>query len=179
MMMQACRSTFAAAALAALLSASTGCTMFQEQLSPKLTAEVVPGEGTASGAEGSKSSFTVEARSAEGKPVAKEQPLAGPITVQEAIEKTRVDKQFRRFTLDLMRPLPDGRMHRMALEYDRSNKRVPPEFDYTILAGDRLIVTEDPSTVIDDILNKVTEPLGGANAVIGRTKSGGRYRMEG
>ena len=179
MMMHACRTTFAAASLAAVLCASTGCTMFQEQISPKLTAEVVPGEEAASGAGESKSTFTVEARPAEGKPIAKEQPLARPITVQEAIEKTRVNKQFRRFTLDLLRPLPDGRMHRMSLEYDRSNKRVPPEFDYTILAGDRLIVTEDPSTVIDDILSKVTEPLGGANAVIGRTKSGGRYRMEG
>ena len=68
--------------------------------------------------------------------------------------------KFRRMDLELYRPLPNGGWHKMRLEYDRGNKQVPPEFDYSLLPGDRVIVTEDPRTIVDDILERAMQPLG-------------------
>ena len=37
---------------------------------------------------------------------------------------------------------------------------VPPEFDYAVLPGDRIIVTEVTTTVMDDAMERVLKPLG-------------------
>jgi hypothetical protein len=83
--------------------------------------------------------------------------------VQDALEQSGAGKKFKRFDLELYRPLPGGRWHRMALEYDRSNRRVPAENDYALSAGDRLIVIEDTSDIFDDIAKTVLGPLGVAS----------------
>ncbi|MCU0878634.1 MAG: hypothetical protein MUF06_12685 [Pirellulaceae bacterium] len=156
-----------------------GCSMFREELSPHLTAEVNP-----TGVEDGKlaappANFMVEVQTAKGKSEAKEQPLAGHLTIQQALVETKANKRFDRFTLELVRPLPDGRRHRMTVDYDRTNKCVDPAFDYAILPGDRIIVVEDTTTMIDDMLDRAMKPFGGRQRLTGRSSTGARYRTEG
>jgi hypothetical protein len=166
----------AVAAVAAGLS--TGCSMFQPRMSPELNAQVTP-----NGVEDGKlapppGNFTVEVQPAGGKPVAKEQPLVGPLTVQEALEHTKANQRFSKFKLELHRPLPDGRIHCMVLEYDRQKKLVDPEYDYTIQPGDRLIVEQDTTTFVDEMLDAVSIPFGGPSRKR-KGPPGMRYRAEG
>jgi hypothetical protein len=48
----------------------------------------------------------------------------------------------------------------MNLEFDSENSRVPPEYDYAVLAGDRIIVSEDTTTFFDDAMQRALKPLG-------------------
>ena len=144
-----------------LLSGLVGCAGFGEKPEPKLNAEITPPlEGAAQTPAVQPDKYSVEIRSASGKAEALPQTLTGHICVQEALEQSGAAKKFKRFDLELYRPLPGGRWHRMALEFDRSNHRVPAENDYAISAGDRLLVIEDTSDVFDDIVQGVLAPLG-------------------
>lgn len=156
---------------------STGCSIFQPQVSPQLTAEVTAAADGSQPAE--PGSMIVEIRPDGSEPKRTEVELTEPLHVQDAMEKTGASKKFRRCFVDLLRPLPDGRLHRMSLEFDRDNKRVPPEFDYAVLPGDRLVITEDTSNLVDDAMNAAMKPFGGAQRLKGKTASGGRYRVGG
>ncbi len=144
-------------ALSAILSGLVGCSMFKEQATPKLSAEVTPGP-TPDGPPAAK--YTVEIRPEKGKPQAVEKTLTEPLHVQTAMEQTGALKKFNRSLISIYRPLPNGGVHKMDLEFDREGHRVPPEFDYAILPGDRIIVTEDPRNVMDDIFERALKPLG-------------------
>ena len=169
----------AAALLALAACGSTGCAMFQPKASPELTAQVTPNGVEDGKVEAPPGNFTVEVRPHKGKPIAKEQPLAGHLTVQEALEHTKANKKFKRFNLQLHRPLPDGRVHSMILEYDRNAKLVDPEFDYAIQPGDRVIVIEDTKTMLDDFMEQMAVPFGGSERFTGKDKRGVHYRTEG
>jgi hypothetical protein len=158
-MLRKISSTLVVVALASL-SGSLGCASLAPQESPKLTAEVVPGQAAGQPAFGA-STYTVELRTSGGQSQTKQQELTGPLRVQEALEGTKADKKFKRFFVALDRPLPDGRAHHMELTYDRGIKRLEPEYDYAILPGDRIVVTEDKSTVLDDLMERINGPLGG------------------
>ena len=156
----------------------TGCSMLQPQASPKLTAEVAPAAGQAAAATGG-NTYTVEVRKADGRASLKQQELTGPLHVQEALINTKANKQFRRFKLALSRPLPDGRIHNMEMQYDRAAKRVELEYDYALLPGDRLIVTEDPITMLDEAMDAFTGPFGGPSVITSRPKASGKYQIGG
>jgi hypothetical protein len=169
-----------AALLAIAVCCSTGCAMFQPKPTTELTAQVQPNGVEDGKVEAAPGHFTVEVRPAKGQPITKEQPLAGPLTVQEALEHTKANKKFKRFNLQLHRPLPDGRVHTMVLEYDRAAKHVDPEYDYSIQPADKIIVIEDTRTMFDDFLEQLAAPFGGASRLAGKSdKRGARYRFEG
>ncbi|MCI0357893.1 MAG: hypothetical protein L0211_05315 [Planctomycetaceae bacterium] len=157
---------------------STGCALFQPKPTTELTAQVKPNGVEDGKVEAPPGNFTVEVRPAKGKPIAKEQPLAGPLSVQEALEHTKANKKFKRFNLQLHRPLPDGRVHSMILQYDRAAKMVDPEYDYSIQSGDRVIVIEDTTTMLDDFMKQMSMPFGGPNRFTGKDKKT-KYRFEG
>jgi hypothetical protein len=161
---------------------TTGCAALTPQESPRLTAEVVPGAAgqAATQQAGFANSYTVEIRNSKGQSQSKHQELSGPLHVQEALEGTKANKKFRRFFVRLNRPLPDGRMHNMDLAYDRGAKRLEPEFDYAILPGDRIIVIEDNTTVIDDVMDMLNGPLGGGGFTgMGSKPQSGKYKYVG
>jgi hypothetical protein len=143
-------------ALLAVGCGLVGCSAFKEQISPEVKSQLTAGGPNVQPA----AKYVVEIRPEKGKPQAVEKDLTDPIHVQTALEKTGALGKFRRMELELYRPLPSGGWHKMRLEYDRSNKQVPPEFDYALLPGDRVIVTEDPRTIIDDIMARALQPLG-------------------
>jgi hypothetical protein len=96
----------------------------------------------------------------EGKTEQVQRTLSGQMHVQDAIEQTGAAKKFRRIDVELVRPLPSGGFHRIPCEYDRSAERITPEFDYALLPGDRILVKEDPATIVDDMLNTALGPFG-------------------
>jgi hypothetical protein len=144
-------------ALSAILSGLVGCSMFKEQATPKLSAEVTPGP-TPDGPPAAK--YVVEIRPETGKPKAVEKQLTEPIHVQTAMEQTGALKKFDRSMISIYRQLPNGGVHKMDLEFDREQKRIAPEYDYAILPGDRIIVTEDPRNMMDDVMERALKPLG-------------------
>ena len=130
---------------------------------------------------GAQSQFAVEYHFTKDKqkPQAIERPLTGALHVQEALEQTGALKKFRRCEIAIVRRLPNGMGHKIPVDYDRNVKRVTPEFDYALLPGDRLIVTEDTTTAFDDLFeNSWLGPLGGKSGK-GRTTTGGHFRLEG
>jgi hypothetical protein len=141
-----------------LLSGFVGCSIFDERIEPTLTAEITAGGdagSTATPPAEPANQYTVEVRFESGKAERLVRPMTGQLCVQEALEQSGASKKFRRFNLELYRPLPGGRWHRMVLEYDRANRRVPPECDYAMLPGDRIVVVEDISTMFDDVANTI------------------------
>jgi len=144
-------------AAAAILSGLTGCSMFREKPIPKLGAEVTPGAATPAS---SAAKFTIEIQPSKGKPQAVEKQLTDQVHVQTALEQSGALKKWKRVVVKIYRPLPKGGWHKMDLEFDRESHRVPPEFDYAILPGDRIIVIEDTSTVFDDVAERALKPLG-------------------
>jgi len=152
-----------------------GCSAFKEQLSPEVKSELTPAGGPAIQPA---AKYVVEIRPVKGKPQAVEKDLADPIHVQTALEKTGALGKFRRMDLELYRPLPSGGWHKMRLEFDRSNHQVPPEFDYALLPGDRVIVTEDPRTMVDDIMERALQPLG-IDAPSRKAKPSDKYEIRG
>ena len=144
-------------AMSAILSGLVGCSMFKERATPKLSSEVTPGP-PADGPPAAK--YIVEIRPESGKSKSVEKPLTDQVHVQTAIEQTGAVKKFDRALISVYRPLPSGGWHKMDLEFDHQNHRVPPEYDYAILPGDRIVVTEDPRNLLDDIMERTLKPMG-------------------
>jgi hypothetical protein len=143
--------------LAAIASGLAGCSLFKEQAAPKLTAEVTPGPAHENAPI---AKYVVEIRPAKGKPQLVEKPLTETVHVQMALQQTGAAKKFDRAGVDVFRPLPSGGWHKMTLEFDHENHAVPPEYDYAILPGDRIVVTEDTRTIFDDVMERALKPLG-------------------
>jgi hypothetical protein len=143
--------------IVAIASGLVGCSILQEKVAPKLSAEVTAGPAPAGKAQGK---FIVEMHPEKGKPQAVERDLTEQIHVQAALDQTGATKKWERVEIHMFRPLPNGGWHKMALEFDRDTRRVPPEFDYAVLPGDRIVVTEDTRGFIDDIMERTLEPLG-------------------
>lgn len=161
-------------AVAAMIAASCGCSLFQEKLSPSLKAQVAAGEGPAA----VDAKYVVEIHPHDGKPTMTELPLTDQLHVQEALEKAGAAKKFRRMHVRMIRPLPSGGWHKMELEFDRANRRIPPEYDYLILPGDRLMVIEDTSNTFTDLLDNTLKPLG-LESPLGKKKRSGKYEVRG
>ena len=143
--------------ITAIFSGLVGCSVFKEQAAPKLAAEVTPGPAHD---QPPAAKYVVEIRPEKGKPQSVEKPLTEMIHVQSALEQTGAAKKFDRATVDVFRPLPAGGWHKMTLEYDHEDHAVPPEYDYAVLPGDRIVVTEDTRTVFDDVMERTLKPLG-------------------
>jgi hypothetical protein len=141
----------------AIASGFVGCSVFKDQTQPKLAAEVRPGGPHPPAPIGK---FSVEVRPEKGKPQSVEKEMSEQLHVQTALEQTGVAKKFPRCYIELYRPLPNGGWHKMVLEFDRENHRVPAEFDYAVLPGDRIVVTEDPTNLLDDFIARAMRPLG-------------------
>ena len=143
--------------IAALASGLVGCSLLQEQPSPKLSAEVTAGPGPGAAPAGK---YIVEIRPEESKPQAIEREITEQLHVQAALEQAGVARKWARMEIEMYRLLPSGGWHKMAIDFDRETHRVPPEFDYAVLPGDRIIVTQDSTNIVDDFVNRALAPIG-------------------
>ena len=161
--------------LVAIVCGLVGCSAFKEQLSPKLQSEVTPGAGPVAPPP---AKFTVEIRPENAKPQAIERDLTDQLHVQAALEQTGVSKKWARMNIELYRPLPSGGWHKMSLEFDREHHQVPPEYDYALLPGDRVVVTQDTSNLLDDVMQRTLAPLGIAPRTK-KSKVSDKYQIRG
>jgi hypothetical protein len=143
--------------LVAIASCFVGCSMFKEHVEPKLNAEVTPGPQP-DGPPAAK--YVIEVRPSKDKPQAVEKSLTEPVHVQAALEKSGALKKFDRCNIEIYRQLPTGGWHKMILEFDKDKHQIPPEYDYAILPGDRIMVHEDTTTAWDDMMERTLRPLG-------------------
>lgn len=104
--------------------------------------------------------IVMEVIPANGSPKRAQLPLEGPLTIQEALMKAGVTREFRRMNIVLHRTLPGGQVHKLDIEFDRRTRRVPDAYDYALRPQDRLIVTQDTSTAIDDMFDSITDRIG-------------------
>lgn len=102
----------------------------------------------------------VELKSASGSTKVGHLDLPPDATVQSVLEKTKAHRKFSRVTIDLQRKLPSGEWHKMPVEYDPAEKMVDPLHDYHVQPGDRLVVSEDTSSGLDDLMKDQKGTLG-------------------
>jgi hypothetical protein len=140
-------------------------------------AEVVKDGGAGPQAAAPAGKYVVEFRDSNGKSSSSEFNITGPICAHDALQQASAVKKFNRIKIELVRPLPSGAWHRMPIEYDRSIRRVPAEYDYAILPGDRLIVTEDTGNMFTDMMDSA-DNLFMQQPKSGKTKNG-TFRVAG
>ncbi|MBC7854933.1 MAG: hypothetical protein IAF94_15990 [Pirellulaceae bacterium] len=114
-----------------------------------------------------------------GRPERLEQPLTEATTVQQMLVQSGSYQKYRRIEVEIDRPLASGGFHKIPCEYDRETKQISPESDYALMPGDRVIVTQDTSTIIDDMMRAAGGNLGKRFTTGGKHKAANRYRVEG
>jgi len=101
----------------------------------------------------------VEFHSEGAKPERRMVKLQGEMHVQNVMEQANGFRRFSRAKIELVRRTPAGNAHKMDVTYDRSTHKIDPQTDYHARPGDRVIVTEDSSNVLTDMLKGVGVPL--------------------
>jgi hypothetical protein len=82
------------------------------------------------------------------------------MVVQSVLTKSGAVKRFRRMNVSLVRPLPEGKgPHKMDVKFEYAKRHVAPENDYALRPGDKIVVTEDTTTALDDALEAVAGPF--------------------
>ena len=142
---------------ALLLATASGCQTLDVNLASVLRDTPESSTPPATPAE-SEATYYVEFRPHQKKPVLVSLALTEPTYVQQVLDQTKALKKFRRVKVELYRQLPQGGGHKIPVTYDRAKKRVDPATDYSIHPKDRLVVTEDTSTILDDMLEKLGGP---------------------
>jgi len=105
--------------------------------------------------------YTVLLVPASGTPQSFRMPADEPVTVQEALEQSGAMHEYARQEIFLERTIPGaGKSHRMNVSFDRATQAVAAENDYAIYPGDRLIVKEDTSTILEDSLEALSTAMG-------------------
>ena len=115
----------------------------------------------------------------QGQPERMERSLTEPTTVQQMLVQSGALNKYRRIEVELLRPLQNGGSHKIPCEYDRATRQISPETDYALMPGDRVVVKEDPSTIVDDMMRSASGNLGQRFTTGGRQKTKSRYRVEG
>jgi hypothetical protein len=103
----------------------------------------------------------VELKAAGGKVQVGHLDLAPDATVQSVLEKTKANRKFSRATVALQRKLDSGEWHKMDVQYDPGAQRVDPLHDYHVQPGDRVVVTEDTTSGIEDLMKDQMGPFSG------------------
>ena len=87
-------------------------------------------------------------------------PVSAETRVQDALEVSRATSKFRNLSVFVIRATPQGPQPalKMACRFDRKERRIGFESDYAVLPGDRIVVSEDHSRKIDQIVSSVVGP---------------------
>jgi hypothetical protein len=81
--------------------------------------------------------------------------------VSYVLEKTGAHRKYSRVKIELHRKLDSGEWINMKIDYDITHKKVDPLHDYHVMPGDRLVVAEDQSSGLDDLMKDPKGILGG------------------
>jgi hypothetical protein len=167
----------AALSMCLIVAAMTGCAGLgtpKSDLTAELSKTGTPGSEAANTAK-----VEIVFQPDSGQPERMERPLTEATTVQQMLVQSGALKKYRRIEVEVMRPLPNGGAHKIPCEYDRETRQINPENDYALMPGDRVLVKEDPSTIVDDIMRSAGGNLGKRFTTGGKHKTKGKYRVEG
>jgi hypothetical protein len=103
--------------------------------------------------------YQIEFREEGRQPQLVQLPLPEVLYIQQALEQSGAIRRFRRMKIELYRKLPNGGGHRLDIPFDRSKRRIPSAGDYAIHPNDRIVVTEDASTIVDEMLDTLGQPF--------------------
>jgi hypothetical protein len=89
--------------------------------------------------------------------------------VQDLLTRSGAIRRYRRMDITLIRTTPTGAKHRMGVDFDRASRKVGMQSDYAIQPGDVLLVEEDPTNTLDDMLgrSKKTKSTGKFTTMLG------------
>jgi hypothetical protein len=100
---------------------------------------------------------TVEFRDASGELAGTSQLDVGSETiVSEVMHRSQAFKRYNRVVAYLDRELPNGQRHRMDVHVDKTKRKPEPHEDYHVRPGDKLVIIDDPRTVLDDMLTQAS-----------------------
>ena len=144
--------TFVLSALCFLLSASTGCTMFNSRLNK---ADI-----TQAANQPAVPTYRVRVYS-NGKPTEFVGKLDSNKTVQTALEESDTLNKFARMEITLAREVPGqtGR-HKMPVTFDAKNRMVNITQDYALHPNDVVVIRKDTSGILDGVIGKYAGGLG-------------------
>jgi hypothetical protein len=137
-----------------LFASSPGCQAVNAELATLAGEQPATQEPSAPAPSGPQ--YQIEIRREGQQPQLTQLPLAEPLFVQQVLEQAGAVSKFRRMKVEIYRKLPNGGGQRLDVPYDRAKRRVPPGGDYAIHANDRVVITEDTTTVIDDMIQTLT-----------------------
>lgn len=88
-------------------------------------------------------------------------PLSKAPTLQAAVDQANAGAKYHRFHIAVSRlpEQPGLPPQKLISKYDHSSKTIPFEYDYTLRAGDRVVIVEDPRTSMNDIFGGLIGPL--------------------
>lgn len=143
-----------------ILWAVGGCSALQ--LAPSTNVLALPdATGVAgSGAQVSAGTVKVDIRAVGRSPEVVELPIREGMFIDDALTDSGLKRRFRRMDLYVLRYNEHG-LAKMDSRYVHKMGKVHPRFDYALHPGDQLVVTEDPSTMLHDMLNGLS-PIPGA-----------------
>jgi len=84
--------------------------------------------------------------------------INGPVTIQDALESSGAIKKFRNMEIDLFRQVEGAYQPlKMAALYDASKKRVRPETDYGLRAGDSIRVRTKSENPLSKVMGNFAQ----------------------
>jgi hypothetical protein len=104
----------------------------------------------------------VQIRAAGRSPEVQEISWREGMFIGDALDETGLTRRFRRMDLHLLRYNAHG-LAKMDSRYEHKLAKVHPRFDYALHPGDHLVVTEDTTTVLHDMLNSLVPFAGPAS----------------
>jgi hypothetical protein len=99
-------------------------------------------------------SIVIEFHGSGKKPKTLEMPLEPGMTVDDALVKAKANRKYRRSFVDIRRIAPGGLAHKMPIDFDNGKHRCGYSTNYALHPGDHIIVTEDTSTLVDDLAQR-------------------------
>lgn len=104
---------------------------------------------------------TVEMRSAGRRAKTVEVPVTPDTRVQDVLQASKAFKRFHLPEVVLVRQIqkPNQPNLKLNCRYDRRDKKIGWESDYAVMPGDRIMVREDKSKGMGDMLGSVVGPF--------------------
>jgi hypothetical protein len=143
------------------LMLASGCAVLKQDVGDSAKLPLASAEPGPQAGQSARGTITLEVRAAGEKPEVGQVTLREAMHVQDVLEQTKLVERFSRMDLHVLRVQGDQRQ-KMESKYRHEHGHVDLLYDYLLYPGDHLVVVEDTSNIIDDMLGSVSGPLGRA-----------------
>ena len=88
-------------------------------------------------------------------------PLQNGALVEDVLVKAGLTRQLSDMQVTIVRNLPDGKNIKLDIHYNHAKRQVDPSYNYALLPDDLIVVNEVSRSMLDDLLDRVGDPLVG------------------